>query len=81
MTGGRKEVSVVNDALRAAIKCFQAESQTADGATTEQFNLYNGLALLAEGIGRVEEQIDSVDSSVRQITYDVNEIKAALHSR
>jgi len=60
----------------AAVKCFDENRQLFSDPSTkpEQFNLYTGLAAMAESLAQLQAQIQVLTQEVQQLTYLVKTI-------
>ena len=59
----------MNNKLSVSIECFSENLQLFGDpqSNPEKYNLYNGLANLAEGIGELENEIDRLKREINQI--------------
>ncbi len=63
--------------LDTAVKCFD-ENRVMFGdprVQPEKFNLYNGLASLAEAVGELQNQVQQLRQEVHQLRYEVSQIR------
>jgi X-X-X-Leu-X-X-Gly heptad repeat protein len=59
----------MDDAVRTAIRCFQENRRDFGDpqVSPEKFNLYNGLANLAEAVGTLQDRVNQLTLEVQQL--------------